>query len=64
MGKPIITTDHVGCREVVDNGVNGYLCDIQDIESLRCYIKKFILLSENETIILGLGNWLIALLTK
>lgn len=26
MGRPIITTDAVGCREVVDDGVNGLLC--------------------------------------
>ena len=26
MGRPIITTNSVGCREVVDDGVNGYLC--------------------------------------
>jgi N,N'-diacetylbacillosaminyl-diphospho-undecaprenol alpha-1,3-N-acetylgalactosaminyltransferase len=25
MGKPIITTDHPGCREVVDEGRNGFL---------------------------------------
>ena len=25
MGKPIITTDHVGCRETVNPGVNGIL---------------------------------------
>ena len=24
MAKPIITTDNVGCRDVVDDGVNGY----------------------------------------
>ncbi|MEF8721765.1 MAG: glycosyltransferase family 4 protein [Candidatus Accumulibacter meliphilus] len=26
MGRPIVTTDAVGCREVVDDGINGYLC--------------------------------------
>ena len=26
MGRPIITTNSIGCRETVDNGVNGYLC--------------------------------------
>ena len=26
MGRPIITTDSVGCREVVDDRVNGLLC--------------------------------------
>jgi glycosyltransferase involved in cell wall biosynthesis len=26
MGRPIITTNSIGCRETVDDGVNGYLC--------------------------------------
>lgn len=34
MGKPIITTDHPGCREVVDAGVNGFLIPIRDTTSL------------------------------
>jgi len=29
MGKPLIATDTVGCREVVDDGVNGYLVPIK-----------------------------------
>ena len=34
MGKPIITTDTVGCREVVVNGENGYLIPVKDEISL------------------------------
>lgn len=34
MAKPIVTTDWIGCREVVKHGVNGYLCKIQDSEDL------------------------------
>lgn len=30
MAKPIVTTDTVGCREVVDNGVNGFLVPLRD----------------------------------
>ncbi len=33
MGKPVVTTDHPGCREVVDEGKNGYLVPIRDCES-------------------------------
>ena len=29
-GKPVITTDHVGCRETVDDGKNGFLVPVQD----------------------------------
>lgn len=30
MGKPIISTDAPGCRGVVEDGYNGYLCKIKD----------------------------------
>jgi glycosyltransferase involved in cell wall biosynthesis len=26
MGRPIVATDAVGCRDVVDDGISGYLC--------------------------------------
>ena len=34
MATPIITTDHVGCREVVIDGHNGFLVPPRDIKSL------------------------------
>jgi len=34
MGRPIITTDAVGCREVVDDGMNGYLCHPRNANDL------------------------------
>ena len=34
MGKPIVTTDSVGCREVVDEGQNGYLVPVRDAHAL------------------------------
>jgi len=34
MGKPIITTNVEGCREVVDDGINGYLCNVRDAHDL------------------------------
>jgi N,N'-diacetylbacillosaminyl-diphospho-undecaprenol alpha-1,3-N-acetylgalactosaminyltransferase len=34
MGKPIVTTDNVGCREVVDEGRNGYLVPVRDSQAL------------------------------
>ena len=34
MEKPIITTDNVGCRDVVDNGINGFICKIKDSKDL------------------------------
>ena len=32
MGKPILTTDNVGCRDIVEDGYNGYLAKPNDVE--------------------------------
>lgn len=42
MAKPIITTDTVGCREVVADGVNGYLVPVQDTLSLAKKIEYLV----------------------
>jgi glycosyltransferase involved in cell wall biosynthesis len=42
MAKPIITTDTVGCREVVEHGVNGYLCRARDAGDLARAMRKMI----------------------
>jgi len=34
MARPIVTTDTVGCREVVEDGVNGFLVPVRDSISL------------------------------
>ncbi len=34
MAKPIVTTDTVGCREVVEDGVNGFLVPVRDSVAL------------------------------
>lgn len=39
MGKPIVTTNAVGCREVVDDGVNGFLVPVKDGNALAEKIK-------------------------
>ena len=33
-GLPIVTTDTVGCRDVVQDGVNGFLVPVKNIEEL------------------------------
>jgi N,N'-diacetylbacillosaminyl-diphospho-undecaprenol alpha-1,3-N-acetylgalactosaminyltransferase len=42
MAKPIITTDTVGCREVVKNGENGFLVPIKDSNSLANQIETLL----------------------
>jgi len=45
MGRPIITTDSVGCKEVVDDGINGFLCQPQNVDDLADKMERFIKLS-------------------
>jgi glycosyltransferase involved in cell wall biosynthesis len=52
-GKPIITTDNVGCRDVVDDGVNGYLCRPRSWEDLASKMEKFLALSHEERVAMG-----------
>ncbi len=47
MGRPIITTDVVGCREVVDHGVNGLLCRRADSADLAARMREFLDLPES-----------------
>ena len=46
VGKPIVTTDMPGCREIVVDGVNGFLVPIKDSAALANKIKE-ILLNKN-----------------
>lgn len=50
MSRPLIATDVPGCREVIDDGVNGFLCEKQNSESLVRKIKLFRSLSLEEKI--------------
>ncbi len=53
MAKPIITSNVPGCKEVVNDGVNGYLCEVKNVDSLAEQMKKIIMLSDKERIEMG-----------
>lgn len=55
-GRPIITTDRSGCREVVDNGVNGYMIPCQNGKELIKAIDRFIQLSNDDRRKMGLAG--------
>jgi len=46
MAKPIVTTNTVGCREVVKDGYNGFLVSIKDSKALANSIETLIKDSE------------------
>lgn len=53
MGKPLITTDTVGCKEVVDHGVNGLLCEVRSASSLALAMERMIDLPHEERLSMG-----------
>jgi len=40
MGKPIITTNSIGCKEAVNHGENGFLVPIKDYKALQTAIER------------------------
>ena len=55
-GRPIITTDRPGCREIVDEGVNGFIVKQRDSQDLIEKIEKFLGLSWEEKKAMGLAG--------
>ena len=42
MGRPIVTTDVPGCRDVVQDGVNGFLVPAKNAEALAAALEKLV----------------------
>ena len=53
MGKPIITTNVVGCKEVVEHGVNGFLCEVKNAQDLGLKMQNMLVLSEDQRKLMG-----------
>ncbi len=53
MGRPIITTNAVGCKECVVDGVNGFLVPIKDGPRLAEAISKLV---DNKELRIKMGN--------
>ena len=54
MGRPIVTTDVSGCRDVVDDGYTGYLCKPRDIVSLAACMRRVAAMAPEERTEMGL----------
>jgi len=48
MGRPIVTTDVPGCRDIVTDGVNGYLCEARSAAALTHAIERAALTGDGE----------------
>jgi len=54
MGRPLITADSIGCRDVVEDGINGYLCRPRDAGDLTTKLLAMINLPPEERSAMGL----------
>jgi len=43
MGRPVITTDSVGCRDTVEDRVNGFLVPPRDVAALAEAMERFVM---------------------
>ncbi|MEQ9216846.1 MAG: glycosyltransferase family 4 protein [Cyclobacteriaceae bacterium] len=48
MGKALIATDVPGCRQVVKDGVNGFLCKVKDSKDLANKMRLYLSLNREE----------------
>lgn len=55
-GRPIITTNRSGCREVIDDGVNGYIVEQKDSQDLIAKIEQFLALPQDARKMMGLAG--------
>lgn len=54
MARPIVTTDSAGCRDVVEDGVSGYLCKPRDATDLADKLGRIVSLLPSEREAMGL----------
>jgi glycosyltransferase involved in cell wall biosynthesis len=53
MGRPLIAADVPGCRDVVEDGINGYLCTVRDPVSLASAMRRLAALPPTDRIAMG-----------
>ena len=53
MARPLIAADVPGCRDVVEDGVNGYLCAVRDAGSLAAAMQRFLRLPPRQRLAMG-----------
>ena len=56
MAKPIVTCDVPGCREIVRDGQNGFLCAPRDVEDLASAMSRIVAMSRDERARMGAAS--------
>lgn len=53
MAKPCITTNTTGCRDIVEDNVNGFLCEVRNAGDLADKMLRMFHLTEEERTVMG-----------
>ncbi|MBV2216983.1 MAG: glycosyltransferase family 4 protein [Diaphorobacter sp.] len=56
MGLPVVATDVPGCRNIVTDGVNGWLCEARSVTSLRAAIEKLLAMPHAARVRMGMAG--------
>jgi glycosyltransferase involved in cell wall biosynthesis len=56
MGRPIITSDAAGCRDAIDDGVSGFICQPRNAHDLADKMMRIIALLPSELAAMGLAG--------
>ena len=56
LGKPLVATDVPGCRNVVDDGFNGFLCEARNSDDLAEKLEKMYRLEEETRQQMGINS--------
>ena len=53
MGRPLIASDVPGCRDVIDDGVSGLLCEVRSASSLEAAMERMIAMTPADRAAMG-----------
>ncbi len=56
IGRAILTSDVPGCKEVVDNGYNGFLFEVKNLKSIVDKVKLYLSLSIDEKLQMSINS--------
>lgn len=53
IGRPIVTTNVPGCKQLVEDGKNGFLVNVKSAESLEFGLEKILNLNDDQLLMMG-----------
>lgn len=56
LGRPLIASNIPGCKEIIDDGINGYTFEVKNVDDMYKKVIKFIELNHDEKINMGING--------